>query len=64
MCWIAHTPTGGSCPGTEAISCTSSELRRQLSGDPEFALPYWDWTSAPRVPDVLFDDVLTPTHAL
>ena len=37
---------------------------RELSGDPEFALPFWDWTSAPRVPDVLFDDVLTPTHAL
>ena len=40
------------------------EICRQLSGDPEFALPYWDWTSAPRVPDVLFDDVLTPTHEL
>lgn len=37
---------------------------RELSGDPAFALPFWDWTSAPQVPDVLFDDVLTPTHAL
>ncbi len=37
---------------------------RELSGDPAFALPFWDWTSAPRVPDVLFDDVLTPTHDL
>ncbi len=40
------------------------EICRQLSGDPQFALPYWDWTSAPRVPDALFDDVLTPTHEL
>ena len=40
------------------------EICRQLSGDPEFALPFWDWTSTPRVPDVLFDDVLTPTHEL
>ncbi len=37
---------------------------RELAGDPAFALPFWDWTSSPRVPDVLFDDVLTPTHAL
>lgn len=37
---------------------------RELSGDPAFALPFWDWTTTPRVPDVLFDDVLTPTHAL
>jgi len=37
---------------------------RELSGDPQFALPFWDWTSSPRVPDALFDDVLTPTHAL
>jgi tyrosinase len=40
------------------------ETCRQLSGDAEFALPFWDWTSTPRVPDVLFDDVLTPTHEL
>ncbi|MEQ1808660.1 MAG: tyrosinase family protein [Terricaulis sp.] len=37
---------------------------RQLSGDPEFALPYWDWTATPRVPDQLFSDVLTPTNEL
>ena len=40
------------------------EICRDLSGDPEFALPFWDWTSSPRVPDALFDDVLTPTHQL
>lgn len=37
---------------------------RELSGDPAFALPFWDWTREPRVPDTMFDDVLTPAHAL
>jgi polyphenol oxidase len=26
-----------------------------LVGNPSFALPYWDWTSTPVVPDVFFD---------
>ena len=33
---------------------------RDLSGDPEFALPYWDWTKTPRVPAAMFDGVLDP----
>ena len=33
---------------------------RDLSGDPEFALPYWDWTKTPRVPTAMFDGVLDP----
>jgi hypothetical protein len=40
------------------------EICRELSGNPQFALPFWDWTSTPRVPDALFDDVLSPTHEL
>ena len=40
------------------------EICRELSADPEFALPFWDWTSTPRVPAALFDDVLSPTHEL
>jgi hypothetical protein len=35
---------------------------REVSGDPDFAFPYWDWTELPRVPNPLFDDVLTPTN--
>src|SRR5579864_7257833 len=31
---------------------------RELSDDPEFALPYWDWTTEPRVPKAMFEDVL------
>jgi hypothetical protein len=36
---------------------------RQLSGDPDFALPYWDWTATPQLPDMFFDDVLNPAGA-
>jgi len=34
---------------------------RALSGDDNFALPYWDWTQLPQIPDRMFDGVLTPT---
>lgn len=33
---------------------------RNLSGDANFAMPYWDWTQLPQIPDGLFDGVLTP----
>jgi tyrosinase len=37
---------------------------RALSGDENFALPYWDWTQLPQIPEGMFDGVLTPTdHA-
>lgn len=35
---------------------------RELSRDPHFALPYWDWTAEPKIPDGMFDDVLDPNH--
>lgn len=35
---------------------------RELSGDPTFALPYWDWTAEPRVPASFFDGVLNPSN--
>jgi hypothetical protein len=46
------------------------QICRELSGDPSFALPYWDWTEnadpknpfQPGVPDLMFEDVLTPAH--
>src|ERR1700688_1053127 len=34
---------------------------RALSGDDSFAIPYWDWTQLPQIPDGMFDGVLTPT---
>ena len=30
---------------------------RALSGDDTFALPYWDWTQLPQIPDAVFDGV-------
>ena len=34
---------------------------RNLSADPTFAIPYWDWTTLPQIPDSMFNGVLTPT---
>ncbi len=34
---------------------------RAATGDESFALPYWDWTSLPQLPDSTFDGVLTPS---
>jgi tyrosinase len=39
------------------------QICRELSGDPQFALPYWDWTAEQKVPSGMFDDVLDPTNA-
>ncbi len=39
------------------------QICRDLSGDPEFALPYWDWTKEPRIPEAMFDDVLDPNNS-
>jgi len=39
------------------------QICRELSGDPQFALPYWDWTTEPKVPAGLFKDVLDPNHS-
>jgi tyrosinase len=35
---------------------------RNLSEDSTFAMPYWDWTTLPQIPDSMFDGVLTPQH--
>ena len=35
---------------------------RKLSGNPDFALPYWDWTADPFVPPSLFNTVLDPVN--
>lgn len=38
------------------------QVCRELSGDPRFTLPYWDWTAEQQVPAGMFDDVLDPNH--
>lgn len=39
------------------------ETIRNLSKDPTFAMPYWDWTTLPQLPDSMFKGVLTPTDS-
>lgn len=39
------------------------QVCRELSGDPQFALPYWDWTAEQRLPEGMFDGVLDPNHS-
>ena len=36
---------------------------RELSGDPDFALPYWDWTKTPRIPAAMFNGALDPNNS-
>lgn len=36
---------------------------RDASGNPDFAIPYWDWTQSPRLPAGVFGNVLDPTNA-
>jgi tyrosinase len=35
---------------------------RDLSGDPQFALPYWDWTLEPRLPQRFLTGNLNPAN--
>jgi len=35
---------------------------RDLSGDHDFTLPYWDWTKKPSVPMAMFSGVLDPSN--
>lgn len=35
---------------------------RNLSNDPTFAMPYWDWTTLPQIPDAMFDGALDPVN--
>lgn len=35
---------------------------RELSGDPNFAFPYWDWTTLPQIPAQFFEGVLNPEN--
>src|SRR5215510_2135380 len=36
------------------------ETIRNLSQDATFAIPYWDWTTTPEIPQSMFDSVRTP----
>jgi tyrosinase-like protein len=56
--WHAeHAPHASAAflPWHRAFLAGFESIARGLTGAPDFALPYWDWTSRPRVPDVFFD---------
>ncbi len=36
------------------------QIIRKYSENPEFTLPFWDWTELPRIPEDMFNGVLTP----
>jgi tyrosinase len=38
----------------------AERICRELSGDPDFAFPFWDWTAQPEVPAAFFEGVLDP----
>ena len=35
---------------------------RDASGNPDFAIPYWDWTQLPEIPAGMFKGVLDPSN--
>ena len=39
------------------------EICRELSGDDDFALPYWDWTANRRLPAAFWDQSSPLYHA-
>lgn len=38
------------------------QIVRELSGDPDFALPFWDWSTLQEVPAQVYNGVLNPTN--
>ena len=40
------------------------ETIRRLSGDQTFALPFWDWTTLPKIPPEMFHGALDPTSSV
>ncbi|MGK7893239.1 MAG: tyrosinase family protein [Xenococcus sp. (in: cyanobacteria)] len=41
------------------------QMLEEKGEDPsKFALPYWDWTAEPYIPDVFFEDYLNPVNDL
>ncbi|MEM7585333.1 MAG: tyrosinase family protein [Acidobacteriota bacterium] len=40
------------------------EICRKQSGDPAFALPFWDWTAQPYVPPAFIGTALDPTTSI
>jgi tyrosinase len=54
-----HCPHGNwyFLPWHRAYLLYFERICRKYSGNPNFALPYWNWTSSPAVPSVFWDGV-------
>lgn len=54
-----HCPHGNwyFLPWHRAYLLYFERICRKYSGDPNFALPYWNWTSSPTIPSVFWDGV-------
>jgi tyrosinase len=52
-----HCPHGNwyFLPWHRAYLLYFERICRKYSGNPDFALPYWNWTSSPNVPSVFWD---------
>jgi hypothetical protein len=52
-----HAPHASAAflPWHRAFLAGFEGIARGLTGAPDFALPYWDWTTGPRVPGVFFE---------
>src|SRR5271165_3972863 len=57
---LNHCPHGNwfFLPWHRAYLRYFEEICRDLSGDPEFVLPYWNWTKDPQVPKPFWNGVL------
>jgi len=49
-------------PWHRAYTGWLERICRDLSGDPEFALPYWDWTESPKLPERFLLGNLNPAN--
>lgn len=50
-------------PWHRAYLFTFEQICRELSGDPSFALPYWNWTANPQIPAVFWDTTSALFHS-
>jgi len=57
-----HCPHGNwfFLPWHRAYLFYFEQICRELTGEPDFALPYWDWTADPHVPAAFWGDASNP----
>ena len=61
--WTARTGNWWFLPWHRGYLGWFEKTIRELSGNPSFALPFWDWTAQPSVPTPFFSGLLDPHDA-